>query len=371
MSERLPLRPPVTLGDLADALNGKLIGNGEIQVSALVHPTEVSRADHLVFVMEPALVSALEGSPVLGAVVAEDICLPQGLLEGVVRVQRPRYALADLLEIFASPVDPPPGVHPSAIVDASAMIYPAVSIGPFVHVGPDASVGSGSILMSHVSVGASARIGENCLLHSGVRIGERVCIGNRVIIHHNASVGADGFSFVTPEQASFEAAKTGGDFVTTNNRGIRRINSIGTVVIGDDVEIGAGTTIDRARFDRTEIGEGTKIDNLVQIGHNVLIGKYCLIVAQVGVAGSTVIEDQVIIGGQAGISGHLSIGRGSMIAAKAGISKTLPPKSYVAGVPALPIMLDHRLNALRKRLPDLFRDFEELDAAVKKLFSKS
>lgn len=360
MSERLPLRPPVTLGDLADALNGKLIGNGEIQVSALVHPTEVSRADHLVFVMEPALVSALEGSPVLGAVVAEDICLPQGLLEGVVRVQRPRYALADLLEIFASPVDPPPGVHPSAIVDASAMIYPAVSIGPFVHVGPDASVGSGSILMSHVSVGASARIGENCLLHSGVRIGERVCIGNRVIIHHNASVGADGFSFVTPEQASFEAAKTGGDFVTTNNRDIRRINSIGTVVIGDDVEIGACSTIDRANLGATVIGRGTKIDNQVQIAHNCHIGEDCLISGCVGISGSCRLGDRVVLAGGVGLADHIEVGDDAVVGAGSGVWRNVPPKQVVLGYPAAPKSeaLERELNI--GRLRRLIRDVADL-----------
>ncbi len=249
---------------------------------------------------------------------------------------------------------PAQGIHPTAVVHERARIAPTASVGPLCIVEEGATVGEHAVLQGQVFVGRGVAIGDDSFLAANVTVQGHCRLGARVRLHPGVVIGADGFGYDTGSDGRH-----------------RKLPQVGEVVIGDDVEIGAGTTIDRARFDRTEIGEGTKIDNLVQIGHNVLIGKYCLIVAQVGVAGSTVIEDQVIIGGQAGISGHLSIGRGSMIAAKAGISKTLPPKSYVAGVPALPIMLDHRLNALRKRLPDLFRDFEELDAAVKKLFSKS
>lgn len=367
MPERLSLRPPVSLGDLAGALGGHLIGNGEIWVSTLVHPTAASSAADLVFVMDPGLVAALKGSPVRGAVVAENVDLPEGILEGIVRVPRPRYALADLLEIFGQPVHAPPGVHPTAVIDASAVIGPAASIGPFVHVGPDASVGSGSILLSHVSVGAAARIGENCLLHSGARIGERVCIGNRAIIHHNASIGADGFSFVTSDRASFEAARTGGDVVTTTNRGIRRINSIGTVVVGDDVEIGACSTIDRANVGATVVGRGTKIDNQVQIAHNCQIGEDCLISGCVGISGSCRVGDRVVLAGGVGLADHIEVGDDAVVGAGSGVWRNVAPRQVVVGYPAVP-----RSQALERemnigRLRRLIRDVADLRRRLARL----
>lgn len=361
------MRPPLSLVDLAVALGGDLVGDGEIRVSTLVHPAAASSEADLVFVMEPGLVAALKGSPVRGAVVAEKVEIPEGLLDGFVRVPRPRLALADLLEIFGRPVHAPPGVHPTAVVDASAVIGPAASIGPFVHVGPDASVGSGSILMSHVSVGAAARIGENCLLHSGARIGERVCVGNRVIVHHNASIGADGFSFVTSERASFEAAKTGGDVVTTTNRGIRRINSIGTVVVGDDVEIGASSTIDRANIGATVIGRGTKIDNQVQIAHNCRIGEDCLISGCVGISGSCRVGDRVVLAGGVGLADHIEVGDDAVVGAGSGVWRDVAPRQVVVGYPAAPKSeaLERELNI--GRLRRLVRDVADLRRRLTRL----
>lgn len=245
---------------------------------------------------------------------------------------------------------PPPGIHPSAVVGKGCSIAPTASIGPLCVVEDGASIGEGTALQAQVFIGRGVMLGADGYLASHVTVQGHCRIGNRVRLHSGVVIGADGYGYNTDSAGHHQ-----------------KLPQVGEVVLGDDVEVGANSTIDRARFDRTEVGEGTKIDNLVQLGHNVLIGKHCLIVSQVGIAGSTRVDDHVVIGGQVGVAGHLRIGQGSMIAAKAGVSKNLPPKSYVGGNPALPVLLDRRLSILRKRLPDLFRDVEQLEKAVKKL----
>lgn len=245
---------------------------------------------------------------------------------------------------------PAPGLHPTAVVAAGCRIDPEATVGPFCVIEEDVVIGRGSVLQGHVFIGRGATVGENCALMSHVSVQGHCRIGNRVRLHSGVVIGSDGFGYDTDEQGRH-----------------RKLPQVGAVVLGDDVEIGANTTIDRARFDRTEIGEGTKIDNLVQVAHNVIIGRHCLIVSQVGIAGSARIEDHVVIGGQAGVLGHLQIGHGSMVAARAGVSRELPPKSFVGGMPAQPIRTEHKLTALRKRLPDLFRKVDELSETVKKL----
>lgn len=318
------------------------------------------RPEELVFLMDAALLEVLRKTPVRAAVAAEDLEIPDGLLDGIVRVARPRYALATLLDIFARPVHAPPGIHPSAAIDASAEIADGTSIGPFVSVGPGATVGSGSTLMSGVTVGAGARIGADCLLHPGVRVGERVEIGDRAIIHHNASLGADGFSFVTAEAASFETAKSGGETVTSRNRGIRRINSIGTVIVGDDVEIGACTAVDRANIGATVIGRGTKIDNHVQVAHNCRIGEDCLISGRVGISGSCRIGDRVVLAGGVGLADHIEIGDDAVVGAGSGVWRNVAGGQVVVGYPALPKpeALQRELNI--GRLRRLLRDVSDL-----------
>lgn len=367
MSDRGQLQPPLYLRELASLLGGELVGDGEIRVSTLVHPAMATRADELVFLMDASLVDALRNTPIRAAVIATDMPVPDDIFDGVIRVARARYALAKLLDIFARPVNAPPGVHPSAIVEASAQVGADTSIGPFVDVGPGASVGRGSVLMSGVTVGAGARIGEDCLLHPGVRVGERVVVGHRVIVHHNASLGADGFSFVTEDAASFETAKSGGNEVTSRNRGIRRINSIGTVLVGDDVEIGACSAIDRANIGATVIGRGTKIDNQVQIAHNCRIGEDCLISGRVGISGSCRIGDRVVLAGGVGLADHIEIGDDAVVGAGSGVWRNVPPCQVVVGYPALPKSeaLEREVNV--SRLKRLLRDVSDLRKRLSRL----
>lgn len=249
---------------------------------------------------------------------------------------------------------PAPGIHPTAVIGENCTIASTATIGPLCVVEDGAVIGERAFLQAKVFVGRHVAIGDDCFLMANVTVQGHCRIGNRVRLHSGVVIGGDGFGFDTDAAGRHE-----------------KLPQVGEVVLHDDVEIGANSTIDRARFDKTEVGEGTKIDNLVQLGHNVVIGKHCLIVSLVGIAGSTRIGDHVVIGGQAGLAGHLQIGSGSMIAAKAGLNKSLPAKSFVSGAPALPIALDHRLTALKKRLPELFHKVDELEIAVKNLSTRA
>jgi UDP-3-O-[3-hydroxymyristoyl] glucosamine N-acyltransferase len=202
-------------------------------------------------------------------------------------------------------------------------------------------------LEPQVFIGRKARVGSDCWLKVGVKISTECLVGDRVLIHPGTVVGADGFGY---------------EFVKGRHE---KIPQVGRVVIHNDVEIGANATLDRARFSETVIGEGTKIDNLVQIGHNVVVGKHCLICAQVGTSGSGTIEDYVVIGGQAGIAGHLTIGRGAKVDGQTGVNTDVAPGASVKGSPYLPYALEQRINVLRKRLPELFKRVDALEQKSK------
>lgn len=356
-------KPPLTLNQIAEVTPGaSVVGNGELQVFAFSHPRMIASADDLVLILDVSVMEALRESPmkVKAAVVADSLSVPDGWLEGYIVVQRPRLALASLLSIFEKPLHTFEGIHPTAVIEDSARIDPDVSIGAFVYVGEKAQIGRGSVLMPHVTVSAEAVLGEACLLHSGVRLGERVIVGNRVIIHHNTSIGADGFSYVTPEPGSVESAKTGGGKVSGQNTQILKINSIGTVILEDDVEVGACATIDRSNLGATLVRKGTKIDNLVMVGHNNVLGENCMIVSQVGIAGSCEIGDRVVIAGQAGLGDHLKVGDDAIIMAKSGVMRDIKPKEVVVGIPALPRRETMQNVLYIGRLREMFQEIKAL-----------
>lgn len=253
-----------------------------------------------------------------------------------IEVERPRLAMMKLLHMFQIPVDAPSGIHETAVVHPEAEIGENVCIGPNVVVGRGSVIGNNSKLVANVYVGKGVEIGSNCLFYAGVNIGDFAKIGNNVIIHHGASIGADGFSFVTENTSNIEAARqqgsVQGDF---SQQKIFKIPSLGSVTIEDDVEIGANACIDKGTVENTTIGAGTKIDDLVMLGHNCKIGKGCLVVSQVGVSGSVVIGDRTVIAGQAGIADHLTIGEDSIVMAQSGVSKSFPEKSIIIGSPAV------------------------------------
>jgi len=262
-------------------------------------------------------------------------------------VENPSAALAQVCARIEQQLwpKPDPGIHPTAVVSPGARIAATASVGPFCVVEAGASIGERCHLQAQVFVGRSAIIGDDCWLMPGVTLASECRLGQRVRLQAGVVIGSDGFGY---------------EFVKGRHE---KIPQVGTVEIGDDVEIGANTTVDRARFSRTVIGEGTKIDNLVQIAHNVSVGRHCLVCAQVGISGSTKVEDFVVFGGQAGIGGHITIGKGAKAGGQAGITTDVAPGAFVNGTPAVPFMLERRIAVLQQRLPELFRRVDALEGS--------
>jgi UDP-3-O-[3-hydroxymyristoyl] glucosamine N-acyltransferase len=356
-----------TLGEIANHVGGQLCGDPSVLIERVVHPALAQTSSDLALVLSPNAASFLASGKISNAVLPleiEDCPTPNRIV-----VKRPRLVLARLLELFERPVYVSPGVHPTAVVDPRATIGQNVSIGPFCWVGPETIVGNNSRLVAHVSIGAKVTIGDNVLLHAGVSIGDRCQIGNRVIIQPNAAIGGDGFAYVTPEPGSIESARATGE-VRSFNTELVRINSIGSVVIEDEVEIGAGACIDRGTLGETRIGRGSKLDNLVQVGHNVAIGTNCLLVAQVGLGGSSKVGHRAVVGGQAGLPDHLTIGDDALVQPQAGITRDVPSRGIVIGSPAEPKLRFLEQQVHIKRLPKITRELKELKRQVADLTEK-
>lgn len=259
-------------------------------------------------------------------------------------VENPSAALATLCARLEQALWPRPaaGIHASAVIDPTAQIDPSATVGPLCVIEAGVVIGPCTIIGAQAFIGRGARIGADCWFMAGVHIATETIVGDRVRLHPGVVLGSDGFGY---DSSSGKHVK---------------IPQVGQVVIADDVEIGANTTIDRARFSRTSIGAGTKIDNLVMIGHNVVIGRHCIVCAQVGISGSSTLEDYVVLGGQAGVAGHLTIGKGAKADGQTGINTTVAPGTFWKGSPCLPYQLEQRINVLRQRLPDLFRKVDTL-----------
>jgi len=268
--------------------------------------------------------------------------------QAFLRVANPSYALAlfcGVLEARLWP-RPPAGIHATAVVAASAKVDPAAHVGPLCVIGEGAVVAAGAVLEARCYVGARASVGADCWLKPGVVVGDYCILGARCRIQSGAVIGSDGFGY---EPVNGE---------------IQRIPQIGNVVLEDDVEVGANSTLDRARFSQTVVGRGTKIDNLVQIAHNVRIGRQCLITAQVGIAGSTTLGDHCVLGGQSGVAGHLTLGDRVKLGAQTGLFEDVPADGFMNGTPAVPFGLERRLVVLSRRLPDLFKKVDSLTASL-------
>jgi UDP-3-O-[3-hydroxymyristoyl] glucosamine N-acyltransferase len=268
-------------------------------------------------------------------------------------VENPSAALAQICSRIEQSLwpKPLPGVHPSAVIAPGAVVAASATVGPLCVVEAGAVIGERAHLQAQVFIGRAAQIGADCWLMPGVSVTAECTLGARVRLHAGVVIGSDGFGY------EFTAGKH------------EKVPQVGAVSVGDDVEIGANSTIDRARFSRTVIGEGTKIDNLVQVAHNVVIGRHCLICAQVGIAGSTTLGDYVVLGGQAGVAGHLKLGTGAKVGGGAGVTADVGAGTYVNGHPAIPYMLERRIAVLQQRLPDLFRRVDALETAAEKTSS--
>jgi UDP-3-O-[3-hydroxymyristoyl] glucosamine N-acyltransferase len=257
-------------------------------------------------------------------------------------VTNPHDAMLSLLATLYPAAREAPGVHPTAVIGRGAQLGPDVSVGPYVVIGAGARIGARTSLASHVVVGPGVQVGEDCRLHPGVTLYAGTTLHERVRVHAGARLGSDGFGYVF-------------------RGGVHdKIPHVGRCVVEADVEIGANTTIDRGSIDDTVIGAGTKIDNLVQIAHNVRIGRLCLVVAQAGIAGSTRLEDGVVIGGQVGLAGHITIGKGARIAAQGGVFGDIPSGETWSGYPARPHKEALRAQATLFKLSKILRPLERL-----------
>jgi len=335
-----------TLKELAELVGGEIVGDAGVVITGVSGIKEARDGD-ITFLANPKYFPLLDKTRASAVITGRDI---QSSSKPIIRTDNPSLAFVKIVtSLVPSEVNHPKGIHPTAIVGKKAALGENVAIGPYTVVEDEASVGDNSIIYAHCFIGNNAKIGEGGLIYSNVSIRERVLIGKRCIIHSGAVIGSDGFGFVTV------------------NGKHEKIPQTGIVELGDDVEIGANVAIDRARFDKTVIGNGTKVDNLVHIAHNVIVGENSLIVAQAGISGSTVIGKNVIIAGQAGLVGHITIGDGAVLAAQAGVTKSVPSDTMVSGYPAQQHDKALRINACLQNLPRLYDTVKELKKKIEEL----
>ena len=323
---------------LAAALDGRVIGAADAEISRAVHPAEASCEGDIAIAVSSDTIRILGESRAKIALVPEGTQFPHQRFQTVIFMRGSRFSLAEITHVFRHRPDVQPGVHPSAVVAPDAVIGEGATIGPLVVVGPDATVGPRSIILSQATLATGATLGADCLVYPGVRIGWGCRVGDRAVLHHNASIGADGFSFVSTRPGTLEAAQgaCGAARADPERNELRKIHTLSIVEIGDDVEVGALTAIDRGTLKPTRIGSGTKIDDLVMIGHNVEIGVDCLLCGQVGLAGGVIVGDGAVLGGRVGVADHLTIGAWAVVGAAACVGTNVPTGAVYAGYPAVP-----------------------------------
>ncbi len=357
----------VTIAQIAAALNARAEGELGLTVTGASEPG-LAGPDQLALAMDPKYAEGLRKGRGQAAVLWEGADWQAFGLRAAIFVARPRLAMAGISRAFDPGPDIAPGIHPTAIIDPSARIGAGAAIGPFVVVGRDVVIGARVRIASHVTVAGGARIGDDALILQGARIGHHVEIGHRFILHQNAVIGADGFSFVTPEKSGVEEIRQSlGVRDEVRAQSWTRIHSLGNVVIGDDVEVGAGATIDRGTVRATSVGDGTKIDNLVHLGHNVQVGRDCLLCGQVGVAGSARIGDRVVLGGQCGVSDNIFVGDDVIAGGATKIFTNAPAGRVLLGSPAVKMETHVEAQKNIRRLPRLFAQVAELRETVTKL----
>jgi UDP-3-O-[3-hydroxymyristoyl] glucosamine N-acyltransferase len=328
------------LSEVAVLLGGELVGAADPEITGAAGLEDAGPGD-LTFLARKKFSGALAASQATAVIVGPD----QEVDRPAIRVQDPYGAFARFLEGFLPDTDRlfPPGIHPSAVIDPAAEVAEDVAIGPYCVIAAGAVVSSGSRLGAHVVLGCDVTIGRDCLLYPRVTVLERCTVGQRVILHSGVLIGTDGFGYLPGPQ------------------GFRKIPQVGIVEIQDDVEIGAGSCVDRATTGRTVVGAGSKIDNLVQIGHNVNIGQGCSLSAQTGIAGSCSLEDGVICGGQVGIGDHLKVGAGVQIGGQTGVVSDIPAGMAVFGCPAVDVKESLRMSTALRKLPELLHRVGRLE----------
>ena len=339
--------PVLKLRNLAEHLDCRLEGDGDVEIRR-VAGIETADAGDLTFFVNPRYTTALRSTRAAAVILADDApAAPCPML----RAAEPYLAFARAVELFTDATSPKPGIDPASRIAADAELGEGVSVGPFVSIGPGAVVGPRTVIHPHVTIGAGVTVGADCVIHAQAALRERVVLGDRVVVQNGAVIGSDGFGFARRPDGTHQ-----------------KIPQHGGLVIEDDVEIGALVAIDRPALGETRIRAGAKIDNLVQVGHGVKIGRNALLAAQVGIAGSTVVEDDVVLAGQVGVNGHITIGKGARATGQTGITNDVPPGSFVSGLPAVENRAWRKaassfvqLPALRRRVAALERRCAELE----------
>lgn len=328
------------LSEIAVLVGGRMVSDSDPLIAGASGLEEASSSD-LTFVSRRELLPRLEESRAGAAIIAPDMetTKPSIVLED------PYAGFARFLQRFEAPLDRvfPPGIHSTALVHETAVLGNEVAIGPYSVVGPGTIIGDGCRLGAHVHLGPDVTLGNGCRLHSSTSVRERCVLGCRVVLHSGVRIGTDGFGFLP------------------GPNGLAKIPQVGFVVLADDVEIGANSCVDRATMGQTVIGPGTKLDNMVQVGHNVKIGAHCVISGHTGIAGSCTIGDGVAMGGHVGVADHTRIGDGAQIGGKSGVIKDVPAGFRAFGLPALHVKESFRLFAAMKKLPDLLRRVAQLE----------
>lgn len=337
----------ITVAEIAGKLDGRVEGDGSVAVKGVAGAMEAEAGD-LTFLSNPKYASAVQATMASAVIVGEDWA---GRLPcSAIRVKNPDKAFMMAAMMFA-PKSPEfkPGVHSTAVVAPGVMLGKDVSIGPQCVIEAGAKIGDRTVLCAQCYIGHGSSIGADGRLYPLVSVRENVRIGDRVIIHNGAVIGSDGFGYYKEGEAW------------------KKIPQTGSVEVGNDVEIGANVTVDRARFGKTVIGNGVKIDNLVQVAHNVRIGENTAIAAQTGIAGSSLVGKNVQLGGQVGVSGHISVGDNSVIGAKSGVTKNVPPNSFMFGYPAMQMKKAKEQHAYLGNLPAMKKRLDELQKKVEQL----
>jgi UDP-3-O-[3-hydroxymyristoyl] glucosamine N-acyltransferase len=336
------------LSELA-TLTGARIDNQTADIEILgAAGLDDARDGQVTFLANPRYTPRVNSTLASAIYLGEDAQIEKQI--SILRAENPYLAYTRALRLFHPEPEVQPFVHPTAVIDSTARVAERVSIGAYALVGRDVEIAEGVTIHPHVTIYNDVKIGKGSVIHSGVAIRERTLIGERVVVHNNSVIGCDGFGYAKDEEQHW-----------------LKIPQAGRVVIEDDVEIGAGTTIDRASVGESRIGRGSKIDNLVQIGHSCTVGEDSLLCAQVGLAGSSHIGNRVVLAGQAGVAGHLRIGDDVVLTAKSATSHDIPPGKVISGIPAFDNRDWLRSTAAFRRLGEIQRTVRELERRVKEL----
>lgn len=336
-----------SVAEIAALVGGVVIGDGSTRITG-VNGIKQARPGDLTFVSGARYLRFLEATQASAAIVGPGV--QTGRIP-LIQVEKPEISFWSVLkEVETTSIShPPAGIHPTAVIGSHVRLGAKVAIDAHVRIADHCVIGDGVVIYAGAYVGRESSIGGKTIIYPNVTIREQITLGARCIIHSGAVIGGDGFGFAPLEGTLY------------------KIPQVGTVEIGDDVEIGSNSTIDRATFGKTIIGRGTKVDNLVQIGHNVEIGEHVVISGATGISGSVIIGNRVTIGGQVGIGGHIDIGDGAVIAARTGVSKSVPPGAVVSGFPMKEHRKDLRIMACISRLPETAHRVHELEARIKEL----